>query len=153
MREAFGGVFLIKLMMIFLVIYIIFVAMALNYAKAFKTKNGIIDYIEKYEGFNEYSKSAIDAYLERIDYSVPSQGPNGSYASSHPNATCYPQGYCIEKVEKDGRISSKVVTFIQFSFLQINDTYNFTNRLQFPPIVITGDIQQYSPDEFWKDDF
>ena len=153
MREAFGGVFLTKLMMIFLVIYIIFIAMALNYAKAFKTKNGIIDYIERYEGFNEYSKNAIDSYLEEINYYVPSQGPNGSYANSHPEATCYSQGYCIEKVEKDGRIVSKVVTFIQFSFLQINDTYNYTNVLQFPPIVITGDIQQYSPDEFWENDF
>ncbi len=150
MREAFGGTFLSKLTMVFLVIYIIFIAMALNYAKAFKTKNGIIDYIERYEGFNEYSQSAIDSYLDRIGYNVPTQGPDGSYADSHPNAVCYDRGYCIERVEKDGRIVAQVVTFIQFNFFQINDTYNFTNILELPPIVITGDIQQYSPDDFWS---
>ncbi len=149
MREAFGGVFLSKLTMVFLVIYIIFIAMALNYAKAFKTKNGIIDYIERYEGFNSYSQSAINSYLDEIGYNVPAQGPNGSYASSHPEAVCYDRGYCIEKVEKDGRIVAQVVTFIQFNFFQINDNYNFTSVLQFPPITVTGDIQQYSPDEFW----
>lgn len=151
MREAFGGAFMIKLMMVFLVIYVIFIAMALNYAKAFKTKNGIIDYIEKYEGYNDSSKEAIDAYLERIQYNVPSQGPNGSYASSHPNAVCFDRGYCIEEVEKDGRIKAKVVTFIQFSFFQINDSYNFSGRLQLPPIVISGDIQQFSP--YWTMEF
>ena len=46
MRDAFGGAFMIKLMLIFLVIYVCFIAVALNYAKAFKAKNGIIDLIE-----------------------------------------------------------------------------------------------------------
>ena len=39
MREAFGGAFTIKLMLIFLAIYIAFIAVALNYAKAFRVKN------------------------------------------------------------------------------------------------------------------
>lgn len=151
MREAVGGAFMIKLMMVFLVIYVIFIAMALNYAKAFKTKNGIIDYIEKYEGYNDYSKAAIDAYLDRIRYNVPAQGPNGSYASSNPNAVCFDRGYCIEEVDEDGRVKAKVVTFIQFSFFQIDDNYNFTGRLHFPPIVISGDIQKFSP--YWTMDF
>lgn len=153
MREAVGGAFLIKLMMVFLVIYVIFIAMALNYAKAFKTKNGIIDYIEMYEGYNKDSKAAIDAFLTRINYNVPAQNANGSYAKSHPNAVCYDKGYCIEKVEEDGRITARVVTFIQFSFFQIDDNYNFSSTIQIPPIVISGDIQKFSPDEFWNDDF
>ena len=64
MREAMGGTLLVKLLMMFLVIYVIFIAMALNYAKAFKAKNGIIDYIEKYEGFNNLSQPEIDNYLK-----------------------------------------------------------------------------------------
>ena len=42
MREAFGGAFTIKLMLIFLAIYIAFIAVALNYAKAFRVKNKIL---------------------------------------------------------------------------------------------------------------
>lgn len=49
MRDAFGGAFMIKLFLVFIFIYICFLAVALNYAKAFKVKNKIIDYIESSE--------------------------------------------------------------------------------------------------------
>ena len=42
MRDAFGGAFLIKVMLIFLGIYVAFMAVALNYAKAFKVKKNSI---------------------------------------------------------------------------------------------------------------
>lgn len=49
MRDAFGGAFMIKLFLVFIFIYICFTAVALNYAKAFKVKNKIIDYLEENE--------------------------------------------------------------------------------------------------------
>ena len=49
MRDAFGGAFMIKLLIVFIVIYIGFTAIALNYAKAFKVKNKVIAYIEENE--------------------------------------------------------------------------------------------------------
>lgn len=49
MRDAFGGAFMIQIFLIFILIYICFTAMALNYAKAFKVKNVIIDYLESNE--------------------------------------------------------------------------------------------------------
>lgn len=49
MRDAFGGAFMIKLFLIFIFIYICFTAVALNYAKAFKVKNKVIDYLESNE--------------------------------------------------------------------------------------------------------
>ena len=49
MRDAFGGAFMIKLLIVFIVIYIGFIAIALNYAKAFKVKNKVISYIEENE--------------------------------------------------------------------------------------------------------
>lgn len=49
MRDAFGGAFMIKLLIVFMVIYIGFIAIALNYAKAFKVKNKVIAYIEENE--------------------------------------------------------------------------------------------------------
>ena len=38
MRDAFGGAFMIKLFLVFILIYVCFIALALNYAKAFKVK-------------------------------------------------------------------------------------------------------------------
>lgn len=49
MRDAFGGTFMIQIFLIFILIYIGFTAVALNYAKAFKVKNAVIDYLENSE--------------------------------------------------------------------------------------------------------
>lgn len=49
MRDAFGGAFMIKIFIVFIIIYICFIAIALNYAKAFKVKNKVIDYLESEE--------------------------------------------------------------------------------------------------------
>lgn len=49
MRDAFGGTFLISVFLVFILIYISFTALSLNYAKAFKVKNAVIDYLENSE--------------------------------------------------------------------------------------------------------
>lgn len=49
MRDAFGGAFMIKIFLVFIVIYVGFTALSLNYAKAFKVKNKILDYLETNE--------------------------------------------------------------------------------------------------------
>ena len=46
MRDAFGGAFSIKLMLIFLILYVSFICVAINYARAFRVKNEIIKFIE-----------------------------------------------------------------------------------------------------------
>lgn len=49
MRDAFGGAFMIKILLVFIFIYIVFTSIALNYAKAFKVKNAVINYLENNE--------------------------------------------------------------------------------------------------------
>ena len=76
MRDAFGGTFMIQLLLIFLAIYVAFVAVALNFAKAFRVKNQIIDIIEQNEGIDYTDTSdngtlkQIDNYLSQISYYV-----------------------------------------------------------------------------------
>ena len=53
MRDAFGGEFMIRLFLVFIFIYIMFSAVSLNYAKAFRLKNSVIDYLEKNEILEE----------------------------------------------------------------------------------------------------
>ena len=53
MRDAVGGTFMIKLILVFLAVYIIFMGAALNYAKAFRVKNKVMDIIEQNEGMEE----------------------------------------------------------------------------------------------------
>ena len=62
MRDAFGGTFMIQIFIVFILIYICFTAMSLNYAKAFRVKNAVIDFVET----NEISSLKTLSKLVRI---------------------------------------------------------------------------------------
>lgn len=70
MRDAFGGAFSIKLMIIFLMLYTLFICVALNYAKAFRVKNRIINIIEQQEGLTQDAKKLIGDYMYERGYSI-----------------------------------------------------------------------------------
>ena len=70
MRDAFGGSFMIKLFIVFIIIYAGFTAIALNYAKAFKVKNKVIEYLEDNEvtdisKMNAREWNTMDSYFEK----------------------------------------------------------------------------------------
>ena len=72
MRESFGGAFMIKLAIIFIVIYVSFMAVAINYAKAFRIKNRLIDYVEQSQ-FTHGDNNTLDEindYLGSMAYHV-----------------------------------------------------------------------------------
>lgn len=168
MREAIGGIFMIKLMMIFLVLFTGLLSVAYQYAKAFKAKNVIIDYIEKYEGYNDLAIENIDRYLEQssIHYDVPIENENGHYASNHPDAYCSPKGYCIQMINYDTesftvtnddttesfsdvssdsrRIGCKVTTFIPINLFGIGDIFS-VYKFNMPSLEVTSDVQVYDP--------
>lgn len=66
MRDAFGGVFTMNLLLVFIFIYVAFTAVSLNYAKGFKVKNAIIDFVEQNE-LAELSDEYMDDKLEQLD--------------------------------------------------------------------------------------
>jgi len=121
MRDAFGGVFTMKLLIIFLVIYVCFIAIALNYAKAFRAKNIIVDYIERYEGYTDTSKSIINSNLSNMNYFVSSRGANSSYAQ-RVDTTCDNLGYCIESYDDASGSNFIVTTFIEINILGLSFT-------------------------------
>lgn len=122
MRDAFGGAFLVKLLLIFLSIYIAFMAIALNYAKAFRVKNQIITYIEQYEGYNNKSQEKIETYLQEKSYYV-----NLSKAD-HPNCSNY--GYCVSEIASN---DTKGTYYLVETFITVNFPFfnlNFTIPIQ-----------------------
>lgn len=70
MRDAFGGAFSIKLALFFLMLYVFFMCVAINYARAFRVKNGIINKIEQNEGYDEKVHGDIVDYLNKAGYFV-----------------------------------------------------------------------------------
>lgn len=79
MRDAFGGVFTMRLMLVFIVVFVGFSAISLNYAKAFRIKNSIIDVIEQNQlanindiltSTNPNYKTKINTIVSNADYHV-----------------------------------------------------------------------------------
>lgn len=60
MRDAFGGSFMIKVILVFIFIYVGFIAIALNYAKGFRLKNTIMDYMEDNQILLDDKKSVVE---------------------------------------------------------------------------------------------
>ena len=68
MREAIGGTWLFGLVITFIVFFASFLALSINYSKAFNVKNNIVDLISKYEGNNCKSREKIAQYLLDVGY-------------------------------------------------------------------------------------
>lgn len=127
MRDAFGGTFMLKIAMVFFVIYICFMAMTLTYAKAFRVKNQVINIVEQ-ERFSGPSDnqtiSKIDTYLASVPYKYSEEQKCKDIAGGQ-DYTYTPQGACIISYGTLGAtgVSSryyKVVTFIYVKFPLFN---------------------------------
>ena len=70
MREAIGGTWLFGLVITFIVFFASFLAISINYAKAFNVKNNVVDLISKYEGNNCNARKTISNYLKYTGYLV-----------------------------------------------------------------------------------
>ena len=57
MKESIGGTWLIGIVALFIVLFSAFMAYSINYTKAFRAKNSIIDLIEQSEGYTFYNES------------------------------------------------------------------------------------------------
>ena len=97
MRDAFGGAFMIKVFIVFIFIYICLTAMSLNYAKAFKVKNGVIKYLETNEITNlemtAEDTSTMEKYFE--NEFVGKRGYNVSEHKVCEQIIKNPNTYCI----------------------------------------------------------
>ena len=126
MRDSFGGTFMIQLLLIFIVIYVSFMAVALNYAKAFRVKNGVINILEQQQYDGTYNDPAIDdvnAYLNSIPYKY---GSNDELRKSCMNSAVEnvddkvpiftDNGVCIVPLGESGRNYYKVITYIPIKF-------------------------------------
>jgi len=70
MRESVGAAAILQILLIFIVIFISFLSVSVNFAQAFRIKNKIISYIEANEGWSEGSEADqdINDFLNRIGY-------------------------------------------------------------------------------------
>ncbi len=98
MREAIGGSWIFTIVVVFIVLFSSYLAISVNYSKAFKVKNRIITIIEQNEGLNSAAQGDINNYLSGVGYFVYSSCSPGEigYEKNNTN-TGY--RYCVSKRE------------------------------------------------------
>lgn len=125
MRESIGGTWLLGFVVLFIVLFSAYLAYSINYTKAFKTKNFIINTIEENEGFKVSTHASLDAVSDeelasstrtedKIYYYLKKNGYKTTLDSGKcEKDTQYREGgYCIKKIYTDNGAYYKVTTFI-----------------------------------------
>lgn len=129
MRDAFGGVFMIRLFLVFIVIYVAFTAVSLNYAKAFRIKNSVISFIEENEITNldnshiEKKLDKLNTILTNANYNKTCKNGNGTIKSVEG----INEGYCYNGVvilkESEEHVtgtSSKIIKYQVITYADWN---------------------------------
>ena len=105
MRDAFGGSFMIMIFLVFIMVYICFTAVALNYAKAFKVKNAIIDYLEDNEITNICKMNAKELTTMENFFDTEIVGKKGyisKYSKCKNDQYKFKDGKCVGYCHSSG---------------------------------------------------
>ena len=76
MNESINTSFLIGMIAAFITIISLLMITFFSYSRAFKTKNKMVDIIEKYNGYNNSAKNEIEQYLKDVGYNVKRKSKN-----------------------------------------------------------------------------
>ena len=93
MRESIGGTMLFWIVLFFMSIFITFLAAVIQYAKVYKIKNSVVNYLEQGEGVA--SKREFEDTLKRLGYFQ-----NGKYVICRYPATDRGGYYSVELYAK-----------------------------------------------------
>ena len=124
MSESLGSVLVIRIFLVFLVLYILFIAVTFNFLKAYKSKNYIVEHIEKNNG--SIVESDINAHLSDIGMLGKTQASGISNCSASSSAIClkksggnnYPYNIFMNKSGSDCYYGVEVYTTIKFLGLE-----------------------------------
>ena len=137
MRDAFGGEFMCRLMLVFIVIYVSFTAVSLNYAKAFRVKNKVISYIEENDikdlKYVDYEN--LGSIISNHQYTKKCKNGNGQY---NDNTICC-NGVLIEKkIETNSSYNYEVTTYADWNLGTLNMLFGFGKKEQEKNEIVEG---------------
>ena len=154
MREVTGSTWTFQMIILFILIFAAFLALVLNYSKAYNIKNRMVTVIEKYEGFTTDSINVINNYNLQNGYNTKGTCPtneswigavdfDGTYEVSQNNQQYY---YCF--IERSININSvpyiyyDVIVFYHFNLPVIGDVFKY--RIKGETKEFTGNLDRYS---------
>jgi len=126
MRQSMGTTFMLNFIILFIFLVFAFLAGTLSYYKAYRINNSIVNAIERFEGYNEYSISEINIKLQNLAYETqnlkydisrycPQEWKTAAQKVNEFNRVGYlvddnrgrgENGYCIYLYEKDNNFAT-----------------------------------------------
>ncbi len=132
MRESVGNTYLLGFAVFVVTIVMLLFVASLNYTKAFKVKNKIVNILETYGGYTTEARDEIEQSLSEIKYRIdnnPNCEAKGRFSESE---VVTQQGntnyrYCIYKFNKDEEKGAYygVVAYMYFEIPLIGKTLEF----------------------------
>lgn len=151
MRDSIGGAWLLGIVLVFMSVFIAYIAITINYSNAFNMKTNMITIIEQYDGINPNSLAKIDSLMQGYNYRIKSKCPvpedNSTYIGvTDQIVTKNPtdrQSYCVYRERRDGEDGAEnkyyynLIVFFNFSLPVLGDLFTFqisseTNVIYYP---------------------
>lgn len=132
MKDAIGSYLNLTLLFIFILIVSGFISLAINYTRAYRVKNVVLMYLEKYEGNADNTEmlERFDAYKQSVGYKI---GKSAIERASNLGYTCPTyngeySGWCY-KSNKAGTkygdsFNMEIVVFINLNIPIINKVFS-----------------------------
>lgn len=137
MREAVGTTWIFQLVIIFILIFAAYLALTINYSRAFMVKNEALTIIEKYEGMQNRTIDTVNGYLQTSGYKEMGVCPSGWYGISNLDSTKAEESssnkkyyWCYTKIKgynntSPGRAYYKIRMFFKFELPVIGRLLTF----------------------------
>ncbi len=130
MRDAIGQVFTLQIILAFVLLINGYMAYSVNYTRAFRVKNQIVNIIEQYEGPNhEDAIAKINTYIDQMAYEVPAHLTQAFLNDNNGQDVSCQNGWCyiVHDVSIDGADGERrgkyysVTTFVNINIPVINN--------------------------------
>ena len=151
MRDSINGAWFLGIMLVFMSVFIAYIAISINYNNAFRIKTNIVTTIEQYEGINSSSLARIKSFMSEGNYNAQyvcqtfdnkqSMGVNGDIPVMNPSGK---YNYCVYREHRGGKGASgrdsyyyTVEVFLDFRLPILNNLFDFriegeTNAINYP---------------------
>ena len=130
MKESIGGAWLFQIAIVFILLFAGYLALSVNYSRAFKVKNEIISIIERNEGATTKTQDEITKYLSKVNHTI--MGPCDTADKEFPFSAGnnYSKGvYCLKMICDNTatipRAYYKVKVFFRFDLPILGDLATF----------------------------
>lgn len=165
MRQSIGGTWITGLVISFTFIFAAFLALSINYSKAFRVKNEVLSIIEKNGGITKDSLTIISNYLTNNGYTLRGEcGSNYAYGvringvNNNNIRKASKNGkysFCVSKIKKKSynapnfqkRAHYEIKLFFKFNLPVLGDIFTFDVKGQTKDVTYPLDADMIEESE------